>query len=174
MGTSIHTFMEYKNTNNNWIEFKFNNRKKYGIWNNDYYPWLKFIGNISRVDSIEFDDIVYYIEPFKLIDYPYSYGLPLDISPTVFEKYEKHIHDYHSCAYYTLEELQNFNYNKILSIKYIKNVANAVLKKVKNPDESTSYREFLGNDYFTFIQNLEKFKKKKKCNEIRVIIWFDN
>ena len=89
MGTSIHTQMEYKDKNNNWIEFSFNNYEKYGLWNNDYYPWLKFIGNIPRVQTIEANGVIYNIDSFKDNENNFFGNLPTDLSIKIYERYQK-------------------------------------------------------------------------------------
>lgn len=180
MGTSIHVHLEYKqNQHDDWQMFKFNKYEKYGIWNSNYYPWLKFIGNISRVDTEEHAESIYLIEPFKTIvdisknDDPFFYRLPDDVSLKVYWKYQKHQLDYHSIQTFTLEELQSFDYDKPLKILKIKNTAKVILNKISNNNVLT-YRQWLGDSYFKFIRMLEKYKKTKNCQFIRIIIWFDN
>jgi hypothetical protein len=89
-------------------------------------------------------------------------GVPVGLSQEVQSEYEQAKESAccnHSFSYLRLSDLLAFDYDK----KFV-NVRS-------DPPEVVTYREFLGDLFFT---NLKELQTLGAVNDVRVIFWFDN
>lgn len=86
-------------------------------------------------------------------------GLPLTLSEEVKLEWESEKWISHTPSYLKLSDLLAFDYDK----KFVD-------QRDGNPEQIT-YREFLGDLFFT---NFEELKAIGDPNDVRVIFWFDN
>lgn len=110
----------------------------------------------------------------------YNYGYVNNgMAYTRKEAIEKDI-DYHSCGYYTLRELVEFDYeNTFEDLRYTEtkklpnggSISNGAAIVEPGKGTITTFREFLGEGYF---KDIEILKRLGDLDSVRIVFWFDN
>lgn len=153
MGADIHTYAERKTQNNyeridgitpfDW--------RSYGM-----FGFLADVRNYSDVTPIS-----------------QARGLPVDVSPAVFEAYEGWSLDAHSPSWLSVDELARFNYDqpiedRRITIQLAENFWSGAGTAEPGGGKLTTYREFLGEAFFADLEKL------KAVGADRIVFWFDN
>lgn len=167
MGCDIHTYVEQRESDG-WVRVEWNGGiDRYGYtvtepfdWR-DYgmYGWLADVRNSSAVPPIS--------QPR---------GLPDDVSAQVRLHHEEWGWDAHSASWLTVDELLAFDYEATFEDRrYRKQVGpkswDGAATAEPGDGKSTTYREFLGSQFFDDLAGLNTLNKVKPT---RVVFWFDN
>lgn len=84
-------------------------------------------------------------------------------------------YDYHHLTYFTLKELIDFDYDKCFEdLRYtetIGNVTNGSAIAQEGEGQVTTFKEFLGENFFKCIEILKTLGEPE---DVRIIFWFDN
>lgn len=172
MGCDIHSFAEVKR-NNNWEKvgdafslsdydkklYKKDKGESPFDWRS--YSMFAFLAGVRNYDRCE----------------PLSKpkGLPYDISDDVKEEYGEGW-DCHSASFLTAKELLEFDYDKTFWNRRVSKQTsptswNGAALAEEGEGEIVTYRENLGEDFFTHLNELKELGKPK---DVRIVFWFDN
>ena len=151
MGCDIHCYAEIKNKESGkweYVEEVFDCRS-YGIFG--------FLANVRNYSSIT---------PISL-----PRGLPDDCCSDILYKY--HAWSAHSESWLSMDELLKFDYDqKCEDRRVTRKVSSGVISGGYTCDEGDgiiqTYKEFLGEWFFTELKNLEKLGAE------RIVFWFDD
>lgn len=91
-------------------------------------------------------------------------GLPADTDFDVKDQYSEG--DDHTPSWVLVKELLEFNYDS--NIEYLEDDERPPWQIKRDLESSTTWREFLGSEYFDNLKALEALKIE------RVVFWFDN
>lgn len=153
MGCDIHSFAE-KRSNGKWEaveDFHPFDWRSYGL-----YGFLADVRNYSGVPVLAMPR-----------------GMPDDASATVKEECEQWNSDGHTHSWLSVEELLAFNYDapvedRRVTVRVSDNHFDGGRTVIPGQGEMTTWREFLGPDFFRDLQRL------KDTGTERVVFWFDN
>jgi hypothetical protein len=149
MGCDIHTFVEQQ-TPTGWEHLEI---QEVFDWRSYHlFGWLAGVRNYSQVPPIA--------EPR---------GLPADVSREV-EK-ESNDLDWHSRSWLSADELLAFDYDATFEDRRVTVSGDGGHTAEPGGGEMTTYREFLGPNYFADLTRLAELEKDAPT---RVVFWFDN
>lgn len=151
MGCDIHCYAEVK-IDHKWISTNklFKTDGWYGecLFNNLFYyrsyNTFAFLADVRNYANIE-----------PLL---YPRGIPDDCSNYIRNKYDAWGCDAHSASHIYLNELESYDYNKIILNERDNNIKESV-------------RDFLGESYFNYLSSLRSLGYS---HDIRIVFWFDN
>jgi hypothetical protein len=154
MGCDIHSHAERKNARDEWEiinDFKPFEWRRYGL-----FGFLADVRNYSRVPPIA-----------------ERRGIPDDSSLYVAEDYEDEGEDAHSASWLLVSELMSFNYDACFEDRretreLEPNLRSSACTSSPGSGRKTTYREFLGEDFFDELRNIQSSGAE------RIIFWFDN
>lgn len=152
MGCDIHCYTEGKDESS-YVDLYFSpfGDRSYGV-----FGFLADVRNYSGVEPIS-----------------KARGLPKDIAPSVKAAFEYWGIDGHSCSWLSVAELVAFDYDtEIEDRRYVRqegpNYWNGSATCEVGQGKKTTYREFLGKNFFRDLKELQDIDAE------RVIFWFDN
>ena len=152
MGCDIHAYPERRD-GNKWIALygEAFDWRAYGL-----YGFLAGVRNYSDVPPIA---------PQR--------GVPEDMSPQVAEEYYDWGSDRHSPSWLSMDELLSFDYDQPVEDRRVTrqlgpNLFNGGSTAEPGGGRMTTFREFLGADYFKELDRL------KALGAERIVFWFDN
>jgi hypothetical protein len=154
MGCDIHSNAERRNTEGEWEdmpELSPFDWRSYGL-----YAFLADVRNYSKVTPIS---------PRR--------GIPNDASASVKASYEAWDLDAHSASWLSIAELDAFNYDAATEDRRVgkqvtPNFYDGSWTAPAGEGRATTYREFLGEDYF------DELARLKAAGAERIVFWFDN
>lgn len=165
------------------------------IYNNETNQW-ECIYDANKPPNLLHDCTTYEVEPFferthlfyvlnkiecnsPLTLFPMCKGLPKDSShPIVCEYYFwfNKMEICHSASYIDLKELIDFDYSKIFNLKeiHINVLKDYYPELVEKEKFLISYKEWLGQDYFTELQKLKHLYENEKSRLIYFVFNHDD
>lgn len=195
MGCDIHSFAEVKR-NGKWEEVKeaftldefdkkYYKKEKgdepFGWRSYGLFAFLAGVRNYSHCECITGEprglpDDSEFLN--TLLDEPenFSYGGYDHGTATTKKEYYTKDADYHSHSYITLKEFLDWDYDKIFWDRRVTkqtshNSWNGASLAEEGEGQMITYREHLGNFFFT---HLEDLKALGEPEDVRIIFWFDN
>lgn len=173
MGCDIHSFVERNDKNTGWevvteaIPTTAYDKEKGRLIRSEPFETRNYglFGFLADVRNYS------YVPP---LDEPR--GLPIGLSPAVREEYDGWRSDAHSMSWFLLKELLDFDYDATFEDRRCTKQEspgfwNGAADAGEGNGKKTTYREFLGTEYFTV---LEALKTIGKPDEVRVVFWFDS
>lgn len=99
-------------------------------------------------------------------------GFPNDLPEYIRKQQEDWEYDGHTHSWLSIDELASFDYNQVFEdrrvTREVDSIINGAVIAESGEGEITTYREFLGEQFFEDLEKLQELGVK------RIIFWFDN
>lgn len=168
MGCDIHMYVEYKNNGGSDAEWRCG----------DYFHMFDPLSTDSKPTRIELYGerdydlfaVLANVRNYEHIDYIEDpKGLPRDATEFVTREYSTWGFDAHSCSYFTLRELIDYDYEHDPRDSFGHYILKKLIDRLKRrADELNLIWDFERNG------SSGREKALDKSNNIRIVFWFDN